>query len=340
MYMPKIALLCALCGLAALPRAARSQTDFNQPPPSNFEESEKKGPERKSPSILHRPVMPTPAEQLKYANSLRAGGRLRKAMRQYNNLVHAWHGCPEAAVAQRAYADMLYEQGRLQSALEQYQYLVTFYRGSFTFDEVMQRELQIANTVRTMRHGQFLFFPGILDPPRAIPQYESIVQSAPTWAGSEEALFQIAMIQEDDKAYVDAAAAYERLLQRYPASRYAAQAALARARSLRAEAIKRKRDMRQVDNAIAAYFKFTNPYPSDPNVPAAKSELEDMKKIKARILLDVAIYYEEVARNTKAARLAYMDLQRQCPMSEFREKVSEKIDDLMKQESANEHRTQ
>jgi outer membrane protein assembly factor BamD len=339
MHIYRITLLWGICCLSALPRVARSQTDFNQPPPSNFEESGKKGPDRKSPGLFHRPVMPTPPEQLKYANQLRAEGRIHKAMRQYNNLVHAWHGSPEAAIAQHTYADMLYEQGRLQSALDEYQYLATFYRGSFPFDDVMQRELQIANTVRTMHHGEFMFFPGILDPPRAIPLFESIVQSAPTWPGSEEALFQIAMIHEDDKEYVDAAAAYERLLQRYPNSRYAPQSSLARARSLRAEAIKRLRDLRQVNDAIAAYFKFTKLYPSDPNVPTAQSELDDLKTAKARMLLDVAVYYEEKERNIKAAIIAYMDLQRSCPMSEYGAQAQAKTAELKEQESANDHRT-
>jgi tetratricopeptide (TPR) repeat protein len=329
-FMPwRVLLLCLLCLAPAAVRGQSQDENFK------VEDEEAAGPTRKAPSLFHRPTQKTPEAQLQYADSLRRSGRLRKAMKQYNNLVYAWPNAPEAPKAQRAYADLLLERENYEAAFDQYQYLVTFYAGNFPFDEVLEKQFQIANYVKTARHARFFgLLPGVTDPQQALPLYKKIVQNAPNWTRSQEALFYEALIYEEDKDYDKAIQTYEEIQQRYHGTTYAGSAAFARARCLFEMAHQRLRDEGQVRAAVSAFGTFIHDYPSDPNIGQARKFLDDMKVTLAQMYYDRAVYYDQVQKNAKAAIISYRDLIRTFPvpdvplMSNLCAKASMRIEEL------------
>jgi outer membrane protein assembly factor BamD (BamD/ComL family) len=302
------------------------------------EESKDKGPKRKTPSLFHRTAQDTPAAQLVYADSLRKAERIRKAMRQYNNLVHAWGSSPEALKAQRSLADLRFERKEYQEAFDEYQYLIDFYPGQFAFDEVIEKQFQLANAIKTRRVARFLIFPGVTDPERAIPMFEKIVANAPSWERSQEALFYVALINEETENWADAVAVYDRILQRYPDSRFAASAAFARARCLYTTATERGRDEFQLNAAMAAFASFIHDHPSDANVKEAQARLDELRDKLTRMYFDRAVFYDKSLKNPTAAIVAYRDLIRTFPMStsEERKQAEARVLELEAAEKGNE----
>jgi hypothetical protein len=170
-----------------------------EPQPSGgsdgFSPSEETGKiERKQPGFFHRPEKGTPAEQLAHARLLEAEGRIRKAMRQYVAIVHQWHACREAPVAQEAYARLLADREKFARAFEEYQYLFEFYAGDFDATRILEEQFKIANAIRTERHGGFLLFKGVTTPERALPMFKRIVANAPQWERSAEAQLMVGSI--------------------------------------------------------------------------------------------------------------------------------------------------
>lgn len=315
----------ALVGLLCLlPAFARSQEDGN----FKVQDEEAKTPQRKSPGIFHRPGKASPAEQLTYADALRRDGKLSRAIKEYDNLVHAWHDTPEAVLAQRAQSDLLFERGKFKPAFEAYQYLVDFYAGQFPFEPVIQRQFEIANVVKNQRYARLWILPGVLDPQQALPLFEAIVRNAPNGDLAQESLFNMALIQEDDKEFDKAVELYERIQLRYPDGRYTASATFARARCLYQAARSRGRDEGQIRNAVSAFSTYLRDYPSDPNAASARKYLDELRSILSDMYFSRATYYDNVEKNAKAAVVAYRDFVRTFPMSNLRERAEARIAQL------------
>ncbi len=107
---------------------------------------------RKQPGLFSRPAKDSPEEQLQYAEALHKQGRTRGARKQYSALVHRWHQSREAATAQLRYAELLEQAGKYQHAFDEYQYLIDSFADGFEYEVVLERQLKIANHVRTVRH--------------------------------------------------------------------------------------------------------------------------------------------------------------------------------------------
>jgi outer membrane protein assembly factor BamD (BamD/ComL family) len=318
-YISRI-LLCLTC---LMPMLARSQED-------NFadKEDDDAAPKRKAPSFFHKPEAATPAEQLALADGLRREGKTRQAIRQYDSLVHEWHDTPEAVSAQRAQADVLLERGKNKDSFDAYQYMIDFYAGQFPFEPVIEKQFQIANVIKNERHARFWILPGVTDPQLALPLLETVVQNAPTWERSQEALNTIAQIHEQAGDFDKAAEQYERVQLRYPDGRYAATAAFSRARCLYHNAMQRGRDEGQLRTVLSAYASFMHDFPSDENAAAARTRLDEIKERLSQMCFERAMYYDRAEKNDKAAIVAYRDFVRTFPMSPLREQAESRIAEL------------
>ena len=283
------------------------------------------GPVKKSPGWRYRPAKDAPDAQLAHADRLRAEGKTRRARRAYRELVHQWHAAPQAVDAQRAYAELLLEAGKHRAAFDEYQYMIDHFAGDFPYEDVLRRQFQIANYLRTTRQGAFLFFPGVAAPERALPLYEQIVDNAPNWAGTPECLFYIGLIHEGDKDYELAATAYETLMLRFPASDFVVGAAFRRAKALYEIASRSPRDEQLTRDALTALIAFDRRYGRDPNAEAVRDWLVELKDRLATQYFEKAEYYDKIAKRPKSAVIAYSDFVGKFPNSEMRAVADERI---------------
>jgi tetratricopeptide (TPR) repeat protein len=318
--------LLALFVCFAGPAATRltAQVDTSSGPPLVETDSQ----QRKSPSLFHNPRQESAAAQLAYAQKLVERGHERRARGAFNDLVHAWHDSPEAVVAQGELARLLLKAGKHQKAFDEYQYLIRYFAGQFPYEAVLERQFQIANAVRTERHMTLWVLPGMLDPSRALPLYEQIVENGPTWQRAAEALYYAGVIQERDKDYDLAVISYEGLLMRYPDSDFAADAAFRRASCLYQLASRSPRDELRSREALSACLAFARTYPTDPNAEEVKTMAGEMQQRLADMYYNRAIFYDRIAKRPRSAIIAYSDFIGKFPTSDRRKTADERIANL------------
>ncbi|MDA0990321.1 MAG: tetratricopeptide repeat protein [Verrucomicrobia bacterium] len=288
-------------------------------------------PVRKEPGLFRHAEKATPSDQLAFADEQLARQRIRRAKKAYNDLVHLWHDTPEAAVAQRLYADLLLQEGRHQKAFEAYQYLIDHFAGQFDYNDVLAHQFQIANYIRTERHGGFFFFDGYAAPERALPLYEKIVRNGPTWSHTPEAQFYIGLIHEERKDYALAVPAFQTLELRFPQSDLVASAAFRRASTMYQLAQKSPRDEEQSQQALVALLGFRRRFPTDPNIDSVRRYEDVLKNRLASMSFERAEFYDKVAKRPKSAIIAYSDFINKFPKSVMRRQADNRIAALKKE---------
>ena len=257
--------------------------------------------DRKQPGMFHRPRMKTPAEQFSYAQGIEAAGKSKAARKAKLALVHTWRDAPEAPDAQIHYAELLEEKGDYARAFDEYQYLIHYYAGQFPYEDILARQVRIANFIRTQKHADTFLTSGFTAPERALPLYEQIAKNAPGWSRTPEVQFYIGMIHEERKDYELAIKAYEVVQLRYGDSSVASAAAFQRAQCLVTLANINARDEESCRRALSALAGFLRDYPSDPNAAKAHSQLDELKLRLEDMYLARARYYDDTVHNPKAA---------------------------------------
>lgn len=283
---------------------------------------------RKEPGFFHRPARETASEQLAYARSLLDSGHARKAMREFDALVHQWHDTKEAVQAQRALAQTLDDRGRYEEAFDEYQYLIDNYAGSFPFQEIIDRQFRIANYVRTVKRGKWLFFGGFTTPERALPLFEQIVENAPAGAKSAAARFYIGLIHEEAGDYADAMHAYETVRNRYPDDPRAGDAAFRRAYCLYRVAGMRQRDEASCREALSALAAFLRDFPENENAKVARQYLDQLRERLIGMYYARAEFYDRIAKRPEAAIIAYSDFVAKFPLAEQAKTAKQRIESL------------
>ena len=275
-----------------------------------------------------RPAKDNPHDQLSYADQLRTAGRLRAAGKEYRLLTVFWPEAAEAPKAQLAYARTLDERRKWQDAFEEYTYLIEHYSGTFPYNEILQRQFEIAETVMTTRKAKFLFFPGFLAPERSVPMFEKILEHGPAWEKAPEAQYLIGLANELSLQYELAVAAYLSTQVRYPNSPFAEQAAYHRAMCLEHLAQSEPNNEAALDEAWSAVHQFVIRYPnSDKNSEALKLR-DDLLRRRAHIAYNRATYYDTIAHQPKAALMEYQDFVRLFPHSDWTPQAQKRIEQL------------
>jgi len=317
--------------MAAAGNGAFPDSSSAQDIPAAFDIKEYEPMERKEPGLFLRPVEKTAAAELKYAAGLRQQGKLKKAARQYDALVHVWHNSPEAAVAQMELARLTVAMGKYRQAFDEYQYLLDNFSGAYAYEDILDRQLQLAGLLRTMKYGKFLFLRGVTDPERALPLFERIIRNAPNWDKAPNAKLQMAQIFEGQEDYDKAVDAYEALVSRYSGHVLVPEAVYSAAECLYKLAKKSDRDEAPQRRALSAYAKFIRDYPANAHRAAAEARIAELKATLGKLLMDRALYYDQVTKNTAAAVIAYQDYLRAFPATAGSDGVRARIATLQKQ---------
>lgn len=278
--------------------------------------------------LFLRPVQVTPGEQIAYADGLREAGRIRAAMRQYVALAVKWPDAAEAVEAQYEYARLLEERRKYYKAFDEYNRLFEEYPGRFAYDDVVERQFAIATYLMNRRKGTFLFLPGFTAPERAIPFFESILTNAPQWEKAAEVQYLIGQAYEKSFQEEEAIGAYMTTQQRYPESDFAQQAAFGTIRCYEVLTKELPNDDHLLENAWAATVLSLNNYPDAPDAAAARDYRDRLHRQRARLAYNKAHFYDAIARRPEAALIAYRNLLRRFPQSDWTATAQQRIDAL------------
>ncbi len=259
---------------------------------------------------LLRPARETPPDQLAHADALRLDGRSWRARRQYRALIASWPAAPEAAAAQRGIAESFFEAGRFRKAFEAYAEMAERYPHGTDFEDVLARQQEIAEALRTRR--RFLRAPAPAD---ALPVLAWIADEAPHSPAAPAALLEKGRIHENAGDLVEAIDTYNRALQRYAGAPEAAEAIRRRAIALHRLSNRTPNDQVRAEEASFALERALR-LPLEPADEAdLRERLAAVRVRRAEALFDRARFYERAGRAPRAALTAYRDLVRRYPES-------------------------
>lgn len=273
-----------------------------------------------------RAARKTPAEQLAFADSLRESGSIRRACRQYRALVYTWPEAPEAPAAQFAYAELLELRGRLDNAFDEYQFMAETYPGYFSYLPVIERQYAIADRTATQRH-RFLFFTWY-ELEKAVPMFEKIARSAPQWERAAEALFRAGELRQRTGEYLLAAALYNSVQQRYPASPFAEKACFEKSQCYYALSRRYPNSSDIQSLAAALTGEFLVRYPAGADADKARAILGDLRQAQAWLTYRQGRVYEWSLDRPAAAVIMYEKLLAEHPDSTWAQRASANIQKL------------
>ena len=281
---------------------------------------------RKRTKLWQKPKKKDAAAQLVYAQKLEDDGRTKKACKQYNALVRKWHESPEAVRAQYSLSKLLEEREKYSKAFDAYQYMAMFYAGRFNHEDLLNKQMALADKTRVRRHKRFLLLKGSAHPSEAMPMYRKIIKNAPEWKNADNALFNIASIQEELDQYSAARDSYNKLLQLYPKSELLDSSAFHSAYCSYVISNKSPRDKLICRDALSAQADYLNNYAqSKDNVAITEKCMIELKDRLAKMYYNTAKFYDK-SGHLKAALIAYNDLVKRFPDSTLTSQAIKRID--------------
>ncbi|MEY2411088.1 MAG: outer membrane protein assembly factor BamD [Verrucomicrobiota bacterium] len=230
-----------------------------------------------------------------------------KAARRTVNL---WPFSDYAPQAQYLLARCYEAKGEDERAFNAYQTLITQYPKVPNYDEIILRQMAIAN--RFLAGQGFKLFnliPWFASMEKTIKLYEKILKNGPYSEVAPQAQINIGVAHERKffKELPEAAKAYERAADKYSEQKEGTDALYRVGETYYKQAKKAEYDQSIAGQAIATYSDFVTLHPDDKRVPQAQKRMETLKLEQARGSLEVARYYEK-HKKWKAAKIYYNEV--------------------------------
>lgn len=284
-------------------------------------------------AMFGKPDKSNPTEQFAHARELEKNGRHKKARKAYNALVHAWPMSRQAASAQIGVASMDEMRGRFVDAFKEYQYFIENYGGAempdgLTYYDVIESQFAIANALRVKLDDGWFSAPNADTVAR---MYDKIAtDNAPEWARADECLMLRASIFDSERNYTTAIAAYEQLINKYPRSRFVADALYRTAYCRYRISEKASRDEYTLKNAIAAANIALRAAPDHAESGATLERLGHLSRRLTAMNFARAEFYDRIRQNPEAAILAYNEFLKNYPGAAEARHARERLAELAK----------
>jgi outer membrane protein assembly factor BamD len=258
------------------------------------------------------------------------------ALKAARRVVRVWPLSDYAPRAQYLVARCYEATGKEEKAFKEYQTLLEKQPKIANFDDILQRQYQIANQFLAGRWfklwGYIPFAPSM---ERTAGMYGDIVKTAPYSAVAPQAQLNIGTAWEKQKTlgfkspdYPTAIQAYDTAADRYhDQPKVASEAIFRAALAYQKEAQTPDRDQSDAGHAIAKFTDFIALYPNDPRVPQAQKIIGSLKGEQARGRFDIAQFYEK-RKKWDGARIYYNEVLLLDPNSPYATEARQRIDQL------------
>ncbi len=274
-----------------------------------------------------RPATTSAALQLAHARHLRDTSRPRAAARAYRALASTWPASPEAPIALYERARLLEERGQLEDAFEQYQQLLQRYGTRCDVTDVLARQRAIADRVAQRRSMRWLFG-GFATPERALPLYQQLWSNAPNSEAAASVALTIGRIQEENREWDDAIAAYARVVTLYPARPEAEEASARRVLCLWRIVQKYPNHTGALDEVSSSAAAFLTRYPESRWASEIRTIRDQADRRRAEIAYESARFYERRRDPPSVVRTAYERFLEQFPNSPWSDAARQRLREL------------
>jgi outer membrane protein assembly factor BamD len=276
-------------------------------------------------------------DQLEVAQTAFDAGDYDVAMKAAHRAVRNWPLSDYAPQAQYLIGRCYEAEGQDQKAFKHYQTLIEKYPKIDQYEEVLQRQYEIAN--RFLGGQWFKLWGYVPIPPsmdKTAEMFEKVVKNGPYSEVGPKAQMSIGAAREKQGDYPEAVRAYERAADRYADRPKVSSDALYNAgMAYLKEAKTAEYDQTVASKAIATFTDFNTLHPDDERVDDAKQEIESLKTEQARGAFETAKFYEK-RKKWKAAKIYYNEALNKDPSSPYAELARQRIEELNKREQATE----
>ena len=250
-------------------------------------------------------------------------------------LVKTWPLSDYAPQAQYLIGRCNEGKGQDEKAFNGYQKLLETYPKSVHYDEVLQRQYEIA--CRFLEGERFRIFWGYLplytSMDRTAELFDKVVKNGPYSDIAPRAQMKIGQAREKQSNFPDAAKAYELAADRYnDRAKIAADALFRQGVAYYKQAATADYDQNTAAQAIATFGDFVESYSTDPRVPEAQKMIGALRTEQARGNFNIAEFYEKGGK-LRGASTYYNEVVRLLwddPKSPYAVQARERIDSINK----------
>lgn len=243
--------------------------------------------------------------------------------------VKRWPLSDYAPEAQYIDAQSLEAQGQYQKAFESYQKLVDEYPKFGKYDEVLEKQYNIANEFlegRWFRLWRYIPMPPSMD--KTAGMYESLIESGPFSEVAPQAQMKIAEAREKKGNYKMAVKAQEKAANRYhDRPGVAAEALFGAGLAYQKQAKTAEYDQGAAGKAIDTFTDFISLYPEHEKVKEARELIDTLRTEQARGAFQTAEYYEK-RKKWRSALIYFNEVVARDRDSSYAIKARERIEFL------------
>lgn len=237
-------------------------------------------------------------DQLEVAQQAFDDGKFRLATKAAKRVTKVWPLSDFAPRAQYLVGRSYEERGRADRGFRAYQSLIERYPKLENYDEVLQRQFDIATLYL---NGKWFYLWGFIpsgpDRDKTVEMYELLIRNGPYSEVAPLAQMNIGTAREKQREWELAVRAYERAADRYNDKPAIASDAFYRAGTAHLQqAEEAEYDQSAAGKAITAYTDFIALYPGDERVAEAQSRITELYRVQAAGSYRIARYYEKRRR--------------------------------------------
>jgi outer membrane protein assembly factor BamD (BamD/ComL family) len=273
-------------------------------------------------------------DQLEVAQQAFDGRDYGTSIKASKRTVQVWPFSDYAPQAQYLLGRCYEVKTQDEAAFKAYQKLLERYPKISNYDEVVLRQMAIANRFLAGQwfraFGYLPLFPSM---DKTIKLYEQILKNGPYSEVAPQAQINIGNAHERKLVpdYPEAARAYERAADRYADRKEGTDGLYRAGETYFRQAKKAEYDQSVAAQSIATFTDFSTLHPGDKRTSDAQKKIDALKTEQARGSYEIARYYER--RNKwEGAKIYYNDVLAKDPNSKFAEDARQRIDAITKRQ--------
>jgi outer membrane protein assembly factor BamD len=254
----------------------------------------------------------TASEQLRKAKNLEALGDFKRAAGAYRTLLRVFPNTGAAPQAQIKLAEAYLAQGETEKAFETYgKYISSYPRGN-EFDKAVEGQFNIGKSFLQGEKRKLFGVKTFPSMERAQQMFEAVIKNAPFSRFAALAQFNIGQALEKQGKYIEAAAAYQTVTEKYPADEVSADAQYQIGYIYFRQAQAGSYDQTARMKAREAFEDFKLKFPNSEKVAQADQNIKTLDGKDTKQFLGIAQFYERT-QNYKAAYIYYQDVVKSAP---------------------------
>ena len=261
----------------------------------------------------------TPELQVEYERSLLVEGNYTKAWDETQKFDKFFGDSDFADQNQFIRGEIRLKQEKYVDAAEEFQKVVTSHPGSPLYDDVIEKQYEIGDTLfdkgmrktkgktgGAMSHAPLSWIRAIQRRPfkKAIDVYTIVIENQPFTPEAAEAQFKIGKCHFAREKYLEAGFEYRRVIEDYPDSEWVQEASFELTRAYEESSLDPDYDQAPSRLAIETIDEFKRRYPNDPRVEERTEVRQEMRESIAEQRYRSARFYER-RRDLDAARIYF-----------------------------------